>query len=605
MSRDEHGNRADKPRGRIGDGRGRAGQARGRGGEGRDPSPHKDGREHTPLGLWMTRERFLLLGVGALGAVALGRLFQLQFIEGPSLSAEALEARTVDVTLPAKRGSVYDRNGEVLATTVSAKQVVLNPSVVAESDKATLAQTLANTLGGDLATYVSALAKSTSQYQRIARHVDTDTAAGLEDITGVEITDDPQRVYPYEQIAGQVIGVTDTDGIGIAGLELQYEDVLSGTDGSITYERGENGQLIPGGVSQEVPAQDGQDIIVSIDLELQQYVETCVAATVEEYSASSGLAVVLDASNGEVLACASTPYLNAADFSTASQDAFRLKAVTDVYEPGSVFKCFTAAALLGEGALSADTVIDVPSSLSIDGYTVSDMHAHGDEELTFRQVMEQSSNIGITNASHLISRTVLDDYYGRFGLMSSPGVDYPGATKGISMDVSQWSDVRACNITFGQGISVSALQVIRGIATIANEGVIETPHFLIDMPHVDSYQASYEESEIITTPICTALTDILVSVVTDGTGTPAAMDGYTVAGKTGTAQVATSTGYSSTQTIASFVGWLPRADCDLVCLVVIDDPNNTEGGGIVAAPTFKEIMTFACDRYKVAPDLTT
>lgn len=605
MSRDERNGRAANPPGQVNDGQNPQKRVRKSDDKGRNTSRRKKKRDHIPLRIWMTRERFLLLGMGAFGSVALGRLFQLQVLEGSLLSAKALAARTVDITLPAKRGTVYDRNGEVLATTISAKQIVLNPSVVAEDDKAALARTLADALGGDISTYVTALAKSTSQYQRIARHVDSDIAKGLEDITGVEITDDPQRVYPYGQIAGQVIGVTDSDGNGTTGLELQYDDVLSGTDGSITYERGENGQLIPGGVSEEDPAQDGQDLILSIDLELQQYVETRLTQTVTEFKASAGLVVVIDASNGEVFASASTPYLDASDFSTASQEAFRLKAVTDVYEPGSVFKCFTAAAVLGEGVLNADTVIDVPSSLSINGYTISDMHAHADEELTFRQVMQQSSNIGITNASHLVSRTVLNGYYDRFGLMSLPGVDYPGATRGISTDVSKWSDVLASNITFGQGISVSALQITRAIAAIANDGVLETPHFLIDMPHVDSYQTSYTESEVTTAATCATLTDILVSVVTEGTGTNAVMTGYTVAGKTGTAQVPTTNGYSATQTIASFVGWLPKADCDLVCLVVIDDPNNTDGGGVVAAPAFKDIMTFACDRYKVAPDLKT
>ena len=553
---------------------------------------------------WMTRERFLLTVLGLVSAVVVGRLFQVQVIQHKAYDEERRRRHTADITLIASRGTIYDRNGSVLATSVPAKQIVLNAHNVKEDEREVVARRLALVLGGTEAEYQGYLSKTDSQYRLLARQVDPEIAANLADITGIEISEDPKRVYPHGQIAGQVVGVANMDGEGLTGLELKYDDILRGENGQILVERGRNGQPISGGVRQETPAKNGHDIVISIDVDLQQYVEARLTEAIEEWGPKSASVAVLDCETGEIYAIASTPLLNPSDFSKADPDSFQLKPISDAYEPGSTFKCITAAALLEEGAVTADTVIDIGTSIDIDDYQISDSHEHGDIKLTFREVISESSNIGTVNASQLIERKTLISYIDRFGFGHNPGVDYPGVATGIVPAIENWNAATAANVPFGQGISCSTLQLARAVGAIAQGGIMTTPHFLLDQPDDENYEGDWPTSQIISSSTCYALTDILQTVVTEGTGTSAAVDGYSVAGKTGTAQKIVDGKYSKQVYVMSFVGWLAHSDCSLVCVVVLDEPEGGNGGGLVAGPSFKDIMTFVCDRYKVTPDLS-
>lgn len=553
--------------------------------------------------VWLSRERFLLSVLGLVSAVVVGRLFQIQIIQHKAYNEERQRRHTADITLIASRGTIYDRNGSVLATSASAKQIVLNAHNVKEDERDVVARRLALVLGGTEAEYQGYLAKTDSQYRLLARQVDPEVAQALADITGIEITEDPKRVYPNGQIAGQVIGVANMEGEGLTGLELKYNDILRGENGQILVERGRNGQPISGGVRQETPAKNGHDIVISIDVDLQQYVEARLAEAIEEWGPKSASVAVLDCETGEIYAIASTPLLDPTDFSKADPAAFQLKPVSEAYEPGSTFKCVTAAALLEEGAVTADTVIDIGSSIDIDEYEISDSHEHGDIKLTFREVISESSNIGTVNASQLIERKTLVSYIDRFGFGHNPGVDYPGVATGIVPSIENWNAATAANVPFGQGIACSTLQLVRAVAAIAQGGTMVTPHFLVDQPDDDTYEGDWPTSQIISNSTCYALTDILQTVVNEGTGTSAAIDGYAVAGKTGTAQKVVNGKYSKQAYVMSFVGWLPNSDCNLVCVVVLDEPEGGNGGGLVAGPIFKDIMTFVCDRYRVTPDL--
>lgn len=554
----------------------------------------------------INREQFIKGAFGVLGAVALVRLTQVQLFQGAEYAEAAASRRTADITIPALRGAIYDRNGNVLATSVATKQVILNPSN-ATSDHTKLAEKVASVIGGDAKAYKTALDNSKSQYYLAARQVDSDVAAQLEGLDGVELVDDSKRVYPYGEVAGQVVGVSNTDGEGLTGLELKYNDILKGVDGSIVVQRGLYGQPIPGGVEKETPARNGQDIITSIDLELQQYAERKVQAAVDEWQADSGSFVVLDAATGEIYAIGSTPYLDASNYSKADSNAFQLKPVNSLYEPGSTFKCVTAAALVNEGAITPDTQISIPAALYVDDYRISDSHEHGAETVSFREVIAESLNTGTVIASRLIGSQKLYEYIGRFGFLEKPTVDYPGAARTLLLDVGDWNAATAANVPFGQGISVSMLQLTRALSALANKGVMCSPHLVISEPQNSSFSEDWPTETVVSEQTCATVTDMLKSVVTEGTGSNAAIDGYTVAGKTGTSQkIDEETGtYSNSEYVTSFFGWLPNTDCTLVCCIALDNPKTEAGGGLVAGPVFSNIMSFACDRYKVAPDLSS
>ena len=554
----------------------------------------------------ITRERFLVGAFGGVSALIALRLLQVQIFQHGEYSAAAAKKRTADgLPVPASRGTIYDRNGNVLASSVSTRQVILNPSK-ATGDHRELARRVAEAVGGNAADYEKALENDQSQYYLVARQVDVDVAQSLTDLAGVELVEDARRMYPYLEVAGQVVGASNMEGEGLTGLESYYNDVIEGTDGSITIQRGLHGEPIPGGVEREEPPVDGEDVVISIDLELQQYAEAKLAAAVEEWQADSGQFVIMDAANGEIYAIGSTPYLDPGDLQNANSESLQLKPVNWVYEPGSTFKCVTAAALLNEGALTADTVIDVASILEIDDYKISDSHDHDAMKMTFRDVIAESSNIGTVAASELIGPEVLYSYIERLGFTSLTGIDYPGDTQGLLLPLDQWNKATEMNVPFGQGISVSSVQLVRGLAAIRNGGVMVTPHLLIDMPQNKSYSKEWPTEQVLSEQTCDDLNDILASVVEYGTGTNAAIEGYTVVGKTGTAQkIDSETGaYSDVEYVTSFIGWLPNTDCTLVCLVALDNPKTAAGGGLVAGPVFADIMSFACDRYKVAPDVS-
>ena len=275
---------------------------------------------------------------------------------------------------------------------------------------------------------------------------------------------------------------------GICGLEAQYNDVLSGTPGYMEQEYGQTGQLIPSGTHEKVDAIDGQDIVVSIDIELQRQVEDSLTSGCKGLNATGGSAVLMDGSTGEIYAAASLPLFNPADRSEVKEGAMQLKCVTDLFEPGSIFKSVSAMAILETGTLTPDSELFCPASITADGYTISDAHERGDATFTLRQILDQSSNVGISLATEKMGFEELYNHIVRYNLHSDTGVDYPGEGEegtdalGMLAPYDQWSAVQAYNVSFGQGVSVTPLQMTRFYGAIVNNGVECVPHFLIGMP---------------------------------------------------------------------------------------------------------------------------
>ena len=559
-----------------------------------------------------------ILIFAALALIVFFRLFYLQVIVAGEYSEQAEEARLVSIDVDARRGTIYDRNGTVLAISVDATTVYCNPSEVNDAGRA--AQLLSETLGGQIADYLGTLTQSNLSFAYLAQKIDVEVAQDLEakldeaQVKGVYFLDDTRREYPNGQVGGQIIGaceiaVDEESGTeyysGISGLEAYYDDILSGTPGRYVAERGQYGVPIPGGVHEDTPAVDGQDIVISLDITLQGYLEERLAQGVADIEGTGGNAVVMDAGTGEIYAAASTPYFNPADRSVVEEGATQLKSVTDLLEPGSIFKTVSTLAVLETGTYGPDDEIFCPSYITADGYTISDAHARGDQTMTLRQILDQSSNVGISLAVEEMGFQELYDHIVKYGLHKSTGVDYPGEGEagtdalGYLVPFDEWSRVTGYNVSFGQGISVTPLQMTRFYGAIINDGVACTPHFLVSKPQTGENPEYATEQIVENTSVLPTMIDMLKTVVTDGTGTAAAIDGFEVAGKTSTAEIYDEENGGDRKGVYNicFTGFLADSSSQLVCFVGA----NEVPGDRVVTPVFKDIMTTAIDRFKITP----
>lgn len=545
------------------------------------------------------RFRVLLVFFGIVLLLLVGRLVQLQIILADDYSTQAANSRTVSVELSPRRGTIYDRNGKVLASDVQATTIYCNPKEI--TDVKSTAEKLAGVLGGDASIYEGALLTENTTFAYVKRKVDQDKGEEVQGLglDGIYFLDDMKRVYPYGSIAGQILGLVDVDGNGQTGLELYYDSILKGEPGKLVLQQGAYGMPIPGGTEVDEPAKDGQDIILSIDIDMQQYVEERLAKGVSDIGGEDGSAVLYDADSGDIIAIASTPYLDPSDRSNIEEGATSVKAITTQFEPGSIFKTASFCAMLEAGGITAQTTVDCPVYLEADEYKISDAHERAATTMTAAEVLAQSSNVG---TSLLVQQHLgfngLYDKIRKYGLNDATGVDYPGEAEGYLTNVSTWSLIQSYNVTFGQGISLSPLMITRFYGAIASgTGVAHTPHFLISKPS-SGEEVTWDSEQIIdNTDAIAPLTDMLVGVVENGTGKTAAVEGYTTAGKTGTAEYADDTGsYVKNMYNLDFVGFLPNATSNLVCFVGVNhvpyERNTCE--------VFKDIMTEASSRYKIA-----
>ncbi len=546
-----------------------------------------------------SRAFFILIVFLVLAALFTVRLLYLQVFAAGDLSAQASAARSVDIETTPRRGTIYDRNGTVLATSVDATTIYANPSEIEDVDET--AAVLMTYLGGDVETYKEKLSNSRATFVYIKRKADVDVAEKLAEagLDGVYFIDDTRREYPLGRIGGQVVGVCDIDGNGISGLELYYNDILAGTPGRLAYERGAYGIPIPGGVSEEVAAVDGQDIVISIDIQLQDFVERRLEQCAEDLTAESSTCIIMDAATGEIYAAASPPYFNPADTSVVEEGATTIRGITGAIEPGSIFKTVATMSILETNTMTPDTEIFCPSQLEADGYIVEDAHSRDAVTMTLREILDNSSNIGISLATEQMGFAPFYRYIQAYNLTEKTGVDYPGEASGYLLSQDQWSLVQSYNVTFGQGVSVTPLQMTRFYGAIANDGIEVVPHFLVSKPQ-SGETPTYETEQVIeNTQAIPTMTDMLTTVVESGTGVGAQIEGYTVAGKTSTAEISdpSTGGYKKGIYNLAFTGFLPNSSSQLVCYVgAYEVPWQADVTGV-----FKDIMSYAIDRFKINP----
>lgn len=537
----------------------------------------------------------------ALLTLVAGRLGWLQVGEARALSAQAEKQRLRDLVLSPHRGSIFDRDGEKLAVTTPARTVYAVPSQV--KDATATANALAGALGGGPKDYLPKLRRAGS-WVYIARKIDLAKAAALQKLglDGIGMIEDSRRTYPSGQLACQILGFVGVDDQGLAGIEKEYDSTLAGTTGRIVAERDPKGDIIPGGVVESVDPVDGQDIYLTIDKDIQYQAQIELASAVRQFGAKGGSVVIMEPSTGEIYAMASTPYFDPNSYGRAEQSAIRNKAIADAYEPGSTIKSMTAAAAIDEKLFTPTSKFHLPPTLKVGDRTIHEAHDRGTVDYTLTQIVTKSSNVGAVKLGMALGKKRLVDYFDRFGLSQRTGVDFPGEAKGWMPPPSSWSQSTMGNVPFGQGLSVTPLQLARAMAAIANGGTLVTPHFLYRQ---GSLPATFVPSPepVIATETAHTTTVMLTDVVKDGTGSGAAVRGYEVAGKTGTAQKPApgGLGYMKGCYVSSFAGFLPAGDPRVLIVITIDEPSSGVYGGTVAAPAFSRLAQFCVTHLTIPP----
>ena len=566
--------------------------------ERRSRSSYDEVAPHKRLGDSIKESPVLML-VTALFAVVVLRLFWLQVIDSSRLTQIAENNQVDSSVIMAKRGTIYDRNGNVLATSVDCSDICVNPSQV--SDKSAVADLFAEKLGGKASDYLTTLSKDTT-YAVVAKNVDQDVADDLksslteEQSTVIWLDAKVKRVYPYGSVAGQIIGMVGDDGNGgtkgLTGLELQYNDVLSGTDGSKYVERGSNGQPVAGGTYVINEATDGQDIIISLDVNIQRVAEEQIVQAVEDASGKAGNVIVTEPKTGEILAACSTPLADLTDTSNLTNEALNLTSVSSSYEPGSTFKILTMAIGYETGTITKNTTFTVPASVKVGDDEVTDSDGRDyTMTMTPTEIMRRSSNTGAALVGMAIGADQFSEGIAKFGIGQTTGIDYPGEVAGLVPTRDQYTGATTGAAAFGQGIAFPSVQLVRAVGAIANKGTMVTPHFLVQK---GSEKADWGEGTRVVSEETAenVIGDMRAVVQDDGTGAAANIAGYDVVGKTGTGeQASTEGGYVEDSFLSSFIGFANGEDASVLCYVGIY--GTAQHGSTAAVPPFAAIMNEA------------
>jgi cell division protein FtsI/penicillin-binding protein 2 len=545
-----------------------------------------------------SRIRFLLLLFVVAFAVTLGRATWLQGVRGSSYESLALQQQRETIPLPAGRGTIFDRTGEPLAIGEQTTTVFADPRIVVDRTKVAVA--VAKTLGLDANAVYNELGDTSKGFIYLARKADPIAAAALEKLglKGVGFFSEEKRIYPQRGVAPQVIGYAGTDNHGLEGLESSLETTLAGRPGSETIIKDLAGRAVD--VVKSRPERRGRDVTLTIDHQIQANAEAILAETVRKWHAKGGSAIVLDPRNGQVLAMANAPGFDSNAFPTVNPDYRRNRAVTDLYEPGSTFKLVTISAALEDGVVTPTTRFLLQPTIHVADRVIHDAESRPTERMTVAQILTRSSNVGTVTIAERLGPEELARWVSRWGFGQTTGVDFPGESSGLVLPLDQWSGSTIGTVPIGLGIAVTPMQMAASYAAIANGGFRVTPHLIQKIGSRRTHTAGGRR--IVSRATARKLMAMLRDVVIQGTGTAAAIPGYTVAGKTGTANKPTPHGYSTSKYVASFVGIVPAKHPRAVVLVMIDEPHGAIWGGVVAAPAFQQIAQFDLQYLAVPPD---
>lgn len=532
---------------------------------------------------------FLLLGC---------RIFWVQFVRGAELSEKALQNRMRDIPVKAKRGIIYDRNGEELAISISADSVYAIPAeVLASKEEKEVAAKLAAILEMDEDNLYRRITR-TSSFEWVKRQIKPEQAQEIReaDLPGIGLTEESRRYYPKNTLASHILGISGVDHNGLEGIDFYYDDLVGGTEGRIVVEHDAANRPIPEAIHKYIPPVDGANLVLTIDETIQYITERELDKVFKERQAKSAAAIVMDPATGEILAMASRPTFDPNIYNDYPAQNRRNYAINDAFEPGSTMKICTAAMALEEKIVGSTSQFYCPGYIKVGKETIrcSAGTSHGSQ--TFAEIVENSCNVGFVQVGLDLGLERYYKYLHAFGFGKTTGIDLPGEAEGIIVPQSRAMQIDLATMAFGQANAVTAIQMTTAVAAVANDGKLMQPHLVRQVIDKDGQVIKQVEPktvrQVISSETARELCEILEGEVTNGTGKNAFMPGYRAAGKTGTAQKISPTGgYLSNEYVASFIGFAPADDPRLVCMVVVDAPQGYPYyGGWVAAPVFKAIM---------------
>jgi cell division protein FtsI (penicillin-binding protein 3) len=537
------------------------------------------------------RIRVLLVIFTLAFLAAFGRAVWLQAVHAQPLDRLARGQHQATIDTPAARGSILDRNGVDLAIGKHAITVYANPRQIADPRATAIAAGRA--LHVDADRLYPKLADRSRGFVYLARKAEPARAEALRslELTGIGFYPEERRVYPQGTVASHVLGFAGLDNRGLAGLELALDRRLTGQNGHRTVVRDPFGRTLK--VLSSVPAVEGRSVRLTIDNTLQANAESVLLRTVRRWGAKAATALVLDPKTGEILAMAAQPGFDANRFPRTSRDVQRNRAVTDTFEPGSTLKVVTVAGALSDGLVTPSTPFSLEPTIQVADRVIHEAHRDATQRMTVAQILSNSSNVGTITLAEQLGRDGLERWIDRFGFGRKTGIDFPGEISGILP--SYWSGSTIGTLPIGHGIAVTPVQMAAAYGAVANGGVWLRPRLVVGHPT--------KRRRVVSRHVADQLMSMLRDVVIEGTGQEAEVEGYQVAGKTGTAaKPDPSGGYSSSRYVASFVGVVPASAPRLVVLVTVDEPHGAIWGGVVAAPAFQEITRFALQYLEIPPD---
>jgi cell division protein FtsI (penicillin-binding protein 3) len=537
------------------------------------------------------------------------RLVQVQALGGDEYAAFGESQRFQDIELVADRGSIFDRNGNDLAVSIPQRTVWADPRLVEDAPAA------AAVLGGHLGLEADAIRElaarlgGDSHFTYVARRITDEVADAIEaaKVPGIYMLDEPKRFAPAGDLGRSVLGQVGVDNEGLSGLELQYDDILTGVPGELIIEKDPEGRTIPSGERQLEPAQRGDDLVLTIDRAMQYETERALAAQILAKGAKAGTAIVSRPDTGEILALANL----GVDPETGAVIALgNNRAVTASFEPGSVNKVITVAAALEEGLVSPSTELVVPDELQVGDHLFTDHDPHPTEAYSVTRILTESSNIGTIKLAQQLGKDRFDSYLRRFGFGTKTSLTFPGEASGILLPLDEYNATSLGAIPIGQGIAVTAMQMLTAYNTIANDGVFVPPSLVLETVDADGARHPVpggEPHRVISESTATQMRDMLANVVREGTGTRGGITGYTVAGKTGTARKPINGGYEDEagnyHYVSTFAGFVPAERPELSIIVVIDEPTGDIFGGSVAAPVFADLAQYGLRLFRIPPPI--
>ena len=556
------------------------------------------------------RHRFFFYCLIILAVTFCARLIYLQVIQHDFFKTKAKNQLKRIIKLYPNRGSILDRNLKPLALTEESYQVYALPEKI--KNKWEFSKAIAPVLNKKRKSISDKLYQSKAPFIWVARHVSKDTMQTLKnlDLSGIGFIKTHKRTYPNNELASHILGFVGVDNQGLGGLEYRYDDVLKGSPGKIVLDGDPKGTQLISGKKVSIAADDGQTIVTTIDSNIQFMTEYYLEKQVTKHQAKGGHAIIMDPNTGDILAMASIPTFNANIWNQSPQENKKIAAISNAYEPGSIFKIITLASTLEEDIVSIKTTLHVPETYKLYNKTISEAHERKPNEESTKsvsEIIEQSLNVGTTLLAIKLGPERFYKYMKEFGFGTKTKIELPGESKGILHPVKKWSGVDIGMISFGQGIAVTGIQMISALATIANNGIYVKPRiikYFTDSEHITRKAVPIQKQHrIISVNTAKQIHKAMYNVVERGTATNVKIKNYPIAGKTGTAQKANPVtgGYEKGSYISSFLGFFPVENPKVVMLVSIDSPKKGYYGSTVAGPVFKNCAKFLIDYYNIAP----